>query len=340
VKYTRLPLRRNSIADRLSNYPIFVRQMGRQAAQLASRGGVDIAHAHGLCAYGYARAKGHAPMLMNPHGLEDFKMTDRRKWLAYAPFRAMYRRGAQAAQRVAYTDAALRDEVREYLHLPAARLVLLPNAVDAEAAEQEVSTARQAVLRQRLQLEASPLVMLSVGRAERNKGFDVLLRALAEAKAQLPIGWRWLHAGSGGELERLLALCAELGLGDNVRLLGKVADTDLHNLYALADLFVHPTLYEGSAIVVMEAMLHARAVVATRVGGIPDKVQPGVTGWLVPPANTSSLASAIIEAANVPSAVRAMMGAAGRQLILAHYTWPTVAARTIEVYREMLSMSL
>ncbi|PZR98724.1 MAG: glycosyltransferase family 1 protein [Candidatus Chloroheliales bacterium] len=340
VKYTRLPLRRNSIADRLSNYPIFVRQMGKQAAQLASRGGVDIVHAHGLCAYGYARAKGHAPMLMNPHGLEDFKVTDRRKWLAYAPFRAMYRRGAQAAQRVAYTDAALRDEVREHLHLPSARLALLPNAVDAEAAEQEVSAERQAVLRQRLQLEASPLVMLSVGRAERNKGFDVLLRALAEARERLPSGWRWLHAGSGGELERLLALCAELGLGENVRLLGKVADSALHNLYALADLFVHPTLYEGSAIVVMEAMLHARAVVATSVGGIPDKVQPGVSGWLVPPSNTEALAAAIIEAANVPPAVRAMMGAAGRQLILAHYTWPTVAARTIEVYREMLSMNL
>lgn len=339
VRYTRLPLRRNSIADRLSNYPLFVREMGKQAAQLASRGGLDIVHAHGLCAYGYAQAKGRTPMLMNPHGLEDFKVTDRRKWLAYAPFRAMYRRGAQAAQRVAFTDTTLRDEVRSYLKLPAAQLVLLPNAVDVEAAQSYVSETRQAELRARLQLSGCPFVMLSVGRAERNKGFDVLLRALAQAKDLLPSGWRWLHAGSGGELARLLQLATELGLRESVRLLGKVSDADLHNLYSLSDLFVHPTLYEGSAIVVMEAMLHARAVVASNTGGIPDKVSD-TNGWLVPPANTEALAAAIIEAAHTPPAQLAKLGVAGRALILAKYTWPAVAVQTVAVYRQMLGRDL
>ena len=59
-------------------------------------------------------------------------------------------------------------------------------------------------------------------------------------------------------------------------------------------------------------------------------------GWLVPPANTEALGTAIIEAVNTPPAQRAQLGAVGRQLILAQYTWPAVVARTIEVYREML----
>ena len=59
---------------------------------------------------------------------------------------------------------------------------------------------------------------------------------------------------------------------------------------------MHPTLYEGSSIVTLEAMAHRRAVVASRAGGLPDKVIPGVTGWLVPPGNEEALSAAIAKA--------------------------------------------
>ena len=58
-------------------------------------------------------------------------------------------------------------------------------------------------------------------------------------------------------------------------------------------MFVHPTLYEGSSIVTLEAMAHRRPVIASRAGGLPDKVIPGTTGWLVPPGNEEALAAAI-----------------------------------------------
>ena len=86
------------------------------------------------------------------------------------------------------------------------------------------------------------------------------------------------------------------GLATFVVMRGRASVEDLHGWYEAATLFVHPTLYEGSSIVTLEAMAHRRAVVASRAGGLPDKVIPGVTGWLVPPGNEEALSAAIAEA--------------------------------------------
>jgi len=336
LPYSRLPLRRNSVADRVTNYPLFARAMGREVAALVAAGGAEVVHAHGLCAEGYAAARHglRVPLVMNPHGLEDFKVRDWRKWLAYAPFRALYRRGAQAAQRVIATDMAMVEEVRDYLHLPARRVVVLPNAVDEEEATARLDPAIQAALRQRLALDGQ-FVLLSVGRVEANKGFDGLLKALHLARRELPAEWRWLLVGSGGELARLETIVQVLGLASHVSFLGALPDAELSNLYPLADLFVHPTLYEGSALVVMEAMLHGLPVVATNVGGIPDKVRERETGWLVAPDDIEGLARAIMAAAS--SLARHEMGAAGRRLMLERYTWPAVARQTVALYAELLA---
>ena len=82
-------------------------------------------------------------------------------------------------------------------------------------------------------------------------------------------------------------------LRDRVILTGRVDDPTLHAWYEAATLFVHPTLYEGSSLVTLEAMAHRRAVVATTAGGLPDKVRPGVNGWLVEPGRPDALAAAM-----------------------------------------------
>ena len=71
------------------------------------------------------------------------------------------------------------------------------------------------------------------------------------------------------------------------------------------DLFVHPTLYEGSSLVTLEAMAHGLAVVATRAGGLPDKVVPGETGWLVEPGSEEALGGAVADALQHPTGLRA-----------------------------------
>ena len=92
-------------------------------------------------------------------------------------------------------------------------------------------------------------------------------------------------------------------------------------------MFVHPTLYEGSSLVTLEAMAHRRAIVATRAGGLPDKVRPGENGWLVPPGDAAALGAALLEAAGQRDALP-RLGASSRRLVEASFAWPAVAAAT------------
>jgi glycosyltransferase involved in cell wall biosynthesis len=115
---------------------------------------------------------------------------------------------------------------------------------------------------------------------------------------------------------------------------GRVDPATLHAWYEAAALFVHPTLYEGSSLVTLEAMAHRRAVVATTAGGLPDKVRPGATGWLVAPGDPDALAAALGAALGNPLAL-APMGLEGRALAEARFSWPVVTAALLAVYREL-----
>ena len=115
-----------------------------------------------------------------------------------------------------------------------------------------------------------------------------------------------------------------------------MAERELAGWYAAADVFVHPTLYEGSSLVTLEAMAHGKPVVATRAGGLPDKVRPGETGWLVEPGDAPALAAALAEALAAPADTLARFGAAGRRLVEEAFAWPVVAAQLEALYAELL----
>jgi glycosyltransferase involved in cell wall biosynthesis len=120
----------------------------------------------------------------------------------------------------------------------------------------------------------------------------------------------------------------------HVHFAGRVEDSLLHALYERADLFVHPTHYEGSSLVTLEAMAHGRAVVATRAGGIPDKVKDGVTGLLVEPADRAGLADAIAALAG-DGGRRTAMGLAGRRCVGDTFAWSVLIERTLALYEEL-----
>ena len=182
-------------------------------------------------------------------------------------------------------------------------------------------------------------MLLSVGRLEENKGFHVLVAALAALRDHSgPIAegrWRWVLAGDGPFRTALQSAIGAAGLSANVHLAGRVSDGDLHAWYEAADLFVHPTLYEGSSLVTLEAMAHRRAVVATTAGGLPDKVRSAVNGWLVPPGDASALAGAISGALGDPMRLP-LMGLAGREIVEREFSWNAAAAATLRLYDELL----
>jgi glycosyltransferase involved in cell wall biosynthesis len=109
----------------------------------------------------------------------------------------------------------------------------------------------------------------------------------------------------------------------------------MHGWHETSELFVHPTLYEGSSLVTLEAMAHRRAVVASAAGGIPDKVRPGENGWLVPPGDPSALAAAISGAlGDAPRLAR--YGAAGRAIVEREFSWDAAGDATVALYRRLL----
>jgi glycosyltransferase involved in cell wall biosynthesis len=335
--------RGTTVIDRATAYPIFGWRVGRAAAGLVAGGAIDLVHALGASGLGYASVRGRpgitAPFVLNPQGLEEFGGTHPGfaplKRIAYTPLQIAVRRCANAADAVLATDRALVAPVKQHLRVDDARIAIVPNAVDLESLDRarHAAAAETTALRAGLGLGAGERVLLSVGRLEANKGFHVL----AEALGRLPAGprWRWVLIGEGPNRAPIEAAIEDAGIGDRVRLAGRVGEGELAGWYAAADVFVHPTLYEGSSLVTLEAMAAGKAVVATRAGGLPDKVIPGETGWLVEPGSAPALAEAIA-ASLADDDRRTRFGAAGRALVERAFAWPAVAAQLETLYRDLL----
>jgi len=121
---------------------------------------------------------------------------------------------------------------------------------------------------------------------------------------------------------------------DHIQFAGRVGEQTLHALYAGSDVFLHPTRFEGSSLVTLEAMAHGLPVIATRAGGIPDKVKDGVNGTLVDPGDIDALSRAIVKMANAPEEM-SRMKRESREL-LEPFLWPRIAQRVIAEYERLL----
>ncbi len=348
VPYRTFPLagrRGTTILDRITSYPVFGERAGRAAWRLADAGAIDIVHGFGASVLGFARRRSatRVPLVLNPQGLEEFGATApdrvRLKRLAYFPLRQAVLACARAADAVIATDRALESSVRAHLRLPAERVRVIPNALDLPAVDALAGVEDGARIRQQAGIGADEAVLLSVGRIEENKGFHLLaaaLSALRDQAGQIADGqWRWVIVGDGPFRRRLEAAIDKAGIGQHVLLAGRLPDPALHAWYEAADLFVHPTLYEGSSLVTLEAMAHRRTVVATTAGGLPDKVRHGVSGWLVAPGDPAALAAAVSGALGQPGR-RAAMGAAGRAIVERDFSWAAAAVATRRLYDELL----
>ncbi|HET7292551.1 MAG TPA: glycosyltransferase family 4 protein [Vicinamibacteria bacterium] len=329
------------VLDRTLHYPAFARRLGMAVAEEVRRGRVDVVHAQGLAALGYGRLRGRdtalrAPLVMNPQGMEEHKAGGL-KSLALARIKRLSREAARHADRVIATDEATRDEVPRYLGVDPGKVVVLPNGVDVGEIRESTPPDWKRVARQALPiLKTAHPVFLSVGRIEAYKGFGDILAAfeLLEETGRLPRSWAWVVVGEG-RYTPALERRRRHGIAKHLSFAGRVSETLLHALYERADVFVHATRYEGSSLVTLEAMAHRLPVVATRAGGIPDKVD-ALTGRLVEPGDVAGLAGAIAELAS-EAGLRRRLGAAGRARVVEGFTWERVARETVRLYEELLA---
>jgi glycogen(starch) synthase len=345
VPYITFPLanrRGTTVLDRSTSYLVYGLRAGGLARRLAQSGDVDLIHGFGASLLGTTVGRLTVPLVLNPQGLEEFGATSSTpvtlKHTAYGPLRWAVRRAARAADAIIATDRSLEPTVAQHLKPRAGQMVTIPNGIDLKELGAMAGPPDGALIRQRHGIGIEELVLLSVGRLESNKGFDLLAEALGRAVVDSPLGqrpWRWVLVGSGPYRRDIEAAIDRRGLTNRVLLTGRTSEADLHAWYEAASLFVHPTRYEGSSLVTLEAMGHRRAVVATRAGGLPDKVRPGENGWLVEPDDVQALAAAIIDA--VSDAERlAAYGRAGRAIVERDFAWPALVGRQLALYEALL----
>lgn len=166
-------------------------------------------------------------------------------------------------------------------------------------------------------------LILSVGRLQRRKGFDQVIRALPGLLAR-GLDVHYAIVGIGDDRDYLLGLAQERGLGDRVHLLGHVAPADLPRWYNACDLFAMPNRdiegdTEGFGLVFMEANACAKPVIAGRAGGTGSAVEDGLNGLRVDGEDVSAVEAAIAQVLNDPEDAR-RMGQAGRDRTVSRFT--------------------
>ena len=171
-----------------------------------------------------------------------------------------------------------------------------------------------------------------VGRLTTQKGVDLLLRAWAELTELREL----ILVGDGAERASLEALASQLKL-DHVTFIGST--NDVRTYLQQADFFVLPSRAEGIPNAMLEAMACGLPVVASRVGGIPDVVQHGESGLLVPPEDVPALAGAISRLL-ADSDLRRRMGQKARQRVQNDYSLEAVTARHLTLYREVIGRNM
>ena len=314
-------------------------------AMSAAVKGADLVHSHTW----YANLGGHLSKLMwsIPHVVTTHSLEPLRPWKAeqlgggYALSTFCERTAHESADAVIAVSHGVRDDVlRCYPNVDPGRVHVIHNGIDPEIYRPQPS--EEALTR--LGVDSSKPFAFFNGRITRQKGLPLLLAAALkmDSRHQLVIvasnpDTPEIAAEVDGLAQRVRSERGNLVWIDRF-----IPLEDLIHLHSGATVFVCPSIYEPFGLVNLEAMACETAVVASRVGGIPEVVVDGETGDLVDydPANheafTTALAARVEELLSHPARA-AQMGKAGRRRVLDHFGWPTIASRTVDLYNQVRS---
>ncbi|MEM1435473.1 MAG: glycosyltransferase [Pseudomonadota bacterium] len=180
--------------------------------------------------------------------------------------------------------------------------------------------------------DPSPLHFVTAGRFSDEKAQDLLIEAFAELIAERGSAARLTLYGEGPDLESVRQRAQTLGLGELVEFPGYCRD--VARIYADADAFVLPSRSEGLPNVLLEAAMAGVPIIATEVGGVPDFLEHGRLGRLVPPESTAALKTAMAQRIDDPDPFRALAGAA-RATVLANYSPRSKAEQMLRCYESL-----
>jgi alpha-maltose-1-phosphate synthase len=318
--------------------------MSINLAMAAAVKGVDLVHSHTW----YANLGGHLAKLTwsVPHVVTTHSLEPLRPWKVeqlgggYALSTFCERTALEGADAVIAVSKGMRQDVLTcYPDVSPDSVHVIHNGVDAEVYRPQPSEATLV----KLGIEPGRPYAFFNGRITRQKGLHLLLAAALK----IDPSYQLVIVASSPDTPEIGAEVA--ALADRVRVeRGNLVWVDrflpleeLIHLHSSATVFVCPSIYEPFGLVNLEAMACETAVVASRVGGIPEIVEDGKTGYLVDydPSElesfTTTLAARVEELLSDP-ALASRLGKAGRVRAIEHFSWPAIAAQTVELYESLL----
>ncbi len=330
-----------------------LRTLGVDLLIAESTAGADLVHSHTW----YANAAGHLAKLLHgvPHIATAHSLEPLRPWKAeqlgggYRLSSWIEQTAFSSADAIIAVSAGMRNDIlRSYPDLDPAKVVVIHNGIDTD---QWTPVHDEAVL-QANGIDLSRPSVVFVGRITRQKGLPYLLAAARQLDPEAQL---ILCAGApdtpelAAEVEEAVRVLQQERTGV-VWIDRMLPRHELCAILTQATVFVCPSVYEPLGIVNLEAMACGAAVVGTATGGIPEVVDDGVTGLLVPidqiqdgtgtPLHPETfigdLASALNRMIADPGLAR-RMGEAGRQRAQASFSWDSIATRTAELYRAVLA---
>lgn len=285
---------------------------------------MDVADFHGALA---ARLGGARAVVSTKHAPDEFRT--RRTWKR-TPFLLLERLAYAMDDAVIVVSEGLATFLEEAEHLPRRKMVIIGHGIGGPG-----TLAPRAEARLALGLSSFDPLLGAVGRLSPEKGHLHLLRALPAIAAAFP-GAGCVLAGDGRARRELEDEAVRLGVGGRVVFLGQ--RRDVTRVLSALDLFVQPSVYEGYGLSLLEAMAVGLPAVASRVGGIPEVVDDGRTGVLVPPGDPGALAAAAIGLLRDPGRSR-RLGEAAALRAQERHSIASEAARVDALYTRVLGGS-
>lgn len=223
-----------------------------------------------------ARKRG-TKIIYTAHGFHFFKGAPLMNWLIFYPIEKICSRWTDVLVTITHEDYLLAQKkmsAKEVVYVPGVGIetaVFAPKMEDADI---------NAEKRKELGIAHTDTVMFSVGELNKNKNHEIVLRAMAQmGKPNL----HYVIAGRGVLKEKLEQLASELGVSNQLHLLGFRAD--VKELFKMADFFAHPSFREGLSVAVMEAMANGLPVICTEIRGNTDLIENNKGGYYFHPAN-------------------------------------------------------
>ncbi|HNB66621.1 glycosyltransferase [Accumulibacter sp.] len=292
---------------------------------------VRVIHAHQCTPWFYAglsrMINGRPRLLLEEHGRFFPEIRNRARELVN---RALI-------NRLTHSFVAVSQDIKSRLvafeGIPPSRIAVVYNGVRAAPA---LAGHERAGLRAQLGFAPDSFVVGTVGRFDSIKNLPLLVRCLANVKRENP-GLAGLLVGDGPEFATIEMQLASCSLSDCVRLTGFRADA--RALVQCMDLFVLPSFSEGTSVALLEAMAAGVPVVVTSVGGNPELVSDGVTGWVVPSNEEAAMSAAILAAWRDPK-LRDAYARAARQRFVESFEFDAMIANYQEVYASLLDSAV